>query len=385
MDEEEEEEEVVVASDDVKEEVGKLKKIAGLLWRVWLEAVDQVITWLESTSDDYRDVVTRLAAEGEREGTAATETPSSKDKDEEEEEVVVKTPPLPHEATPTLMEAGVVTTVAEVHPHRKKEEEEEEGEDSGKKGTPMAPSSPPAKPLVLLTRVQPTSEEKEEAEKIQKQLGAATESLTRRPKRLLQALYYWSLSHFDYVVFFFVILAIMRGGVLVSIGYAAILFIWGLLSIPWPSKRFWVTLIFYTMSVLVVTYIYLCVLLALASPPSPSLLPPHWLTNSFVWALGVSTNDDYFGVAIFTLLLLMVLIFHRGLLRVRTRRRRRERWRKRERERERRREREVEEERGRVKGVGVALFCSCMFDLQQHGLWKSRVRLTRKRGDSGIM
>ena len=317
MEEEEVGEEEGVEGDGVKEEVSKLKKIGLLVWRVWLEAVDQVISWLELTSADYRDVVTRLATEGEQE-SSETLLP----KEEEEEEVA--RPPSPHGATPPQMETGAITTVAEVHSHHEEEEKEEEEKEDEEDGLPPPPPPPPPDPSRdILARVRPSEVQKQEAEKVQKQLEAVTEQYTQRPKRLLEALYYWSLSHFDYMVFFFVILAIMRGGVAVSIGYAAILFLWGLLSIPWPSKRFWVTLIFYTMFVLVVTYIYLCVLMALASPPTlQTLLPPHPFITAFVWLLGVDTGDVYFGVSIFSLLLLMCLIFHRGLLRVSSVRRR---------------------------------------------------------------
>ena len=254
--------------------------------------------WLESTSADYRDVVTKIANEEKRISFIRSE----------ETERDVTAPTEAAAATP-----GAIVTTAEVHLDK-----DEDGEQPVK--TPPSPNSPPSSPTpvsILLHHVHPTIEEEEEAYEVQSQLKAATEHYTMRPKRLLQALYYWALSHFDYVVFFFVILAIMRGGSVASLGYAAILFIWGLLSIPWPTKRFWITLMFYTMLVLVVMYIYLSIVISLTSIESDTPLPGDATKTAFLWILGIPEGATYIEVAIFSLLLLMAIIFHRGLLRVR--------------------------------------------------------------------
>ena len=296
--------EKVPSSNEAKVEVSKLMKMLKFLLGIGLQSFDQVIDWLESISADYRDVVNRIKSAEER--GEVHHSPSSDE------------PSSPRETVSTDESGtGPITTVAEVHPHQ-----ENEGKESTKPhplSLPTSTGSPPpispSSPInTILTRVHPTAKEEEEADDVQTQLEAATKHYTERPKRLLLAIYYWALSHFDYVVFFFVILAIMRGGSVVSLGYAAILFVWGLLSIPWPTKRFWVTLMFYTMSVLVILYIFLCVVMTMTSINSD--LPPTVVNTAFLWLLGVPADSTYIEVAIFSLLLLMSIIFHRGLLRV---------------------------------------------------------------------
>ena len=291
-------------SSETKEEVGKLKKALGFLWKVWLDTVDQVIIWLESTSADYRDVVTKIANEGKTIGHSSSIHSHSEESED-------------HVTTPTeAAAAGAIVTTAEVHlPAVHKEEDDKQPAKTRFSSPPSSPSSSPSSPTpvgVLLHHVHPTAKEEEEAYQVQSQLKAATEHYTMRPMRLLQALYYWALSHFEYVVFFFVILAIhARRKCSIIRVCSAILFIWGLLSIPWPTKRFWITLMFYTMSILVVTYIYLCIVMSMTSiksEPGSVPLPGDVTTAVFLWVLGVPEGATYLEVAIFSLLLLMTII-----------------------------------------------------------------------------
>ena len=170
-------------SSETKEEVGKLKKALGFLWKVWLDTVDQVIIWLElwegrrATSADYRDVVTKIANEGKTIGHSSSIHSHSEESED-------------HVTTPTeAAAAGAIVTTAEVHlPAVHKEEDDKQPAKTRFSSPPSSPSSSPSSPTpvgVLLHHVHPTAKEEEEAYQVQSQLKAATEHYTMRPKRLL--------------------------------------------------------------------------------------------------------------------------------------------------------------------------------------------------------
>ena len=155
-------------SSETKEEVGKLKKALGFLWKVWLDTVDQVIIWLESTSADYRDVVTKIANEGKTIGHSSSIHSHSEESED-------------HVTTPTeAAAAGAIVTTAEVHlPAVHKEEDDKQPAKTRFSSPPSSPSSSPSSPTpvgVLLHHVHPTAKEEEEAYQVQSQLKAENHS-----------------------------------------------------------------------------------------------------------------------------------------------------------------------------------------------------------------
>lgn len=91
--------------------------------------------------------------------------------------------------------------------------------------------------------------------------------------------------------------------------YAFLLYTWGLLSIPWPTRKFWLTLIFYTMSVLLIKY-------AFQFHEIP-YWKEHFDSNSGLYpplVLGILHRKNFFTNAVWDILLLIALLLHRGLL-----------------------------------------------------------------------
>ena len=258
---------VEVKSKDVKDaeaEISKVKRVGVYLWGVWLEVVDYIINWMESNSADYIEVIQRLNAQS---GTDA----------------LVEATPANKGATPIVP----VDKTSDSHQFDQSD--------------------------VIVTSVMPTAIEVEDARMIESKLDEISSMYTHRAKKLMYATYYWFLSHFEFVVFFLVILVVLRTGSLISLIYAAVVFVWGLLSIPWPSKRFWLTLLFLTMIVLVIKYVYYFVLVTGGVDDSHPFLG----TNSvFSWIFGIQYKSSYVENAVFNLLLLMSIIFHRGLMKV---------------------------------------------------------------------
>ena len=296
----------VVVDDEaakIETETSKLKKACQFLWGVWLEVVDYIIQWFEVNSANYVEVVKRLKRARSQSGKDVLLTDTM--------------PPLEEKATPTSDHVSS----DEIHSDEQIKEEivrKKEKRSSHHLTGASAHFDQTSDNLITALQVLPSDLEEEKANEVGSVLYRVTSQYSERPKRFLYALYYWMLSHFEYVVFFFVILTILRTGSLISFVYAGIVFLWGLLSIPWPSKRFWLALLFFTMLVLISKYVYLFFLVTHFGHDTQyqSLQPGIQTGGLLSWMFGIQSENSYFVNAIFNLLLLMSIIFHRGLLKV---------------------------------------------------------------------
>ena len=135
-----------------------------------------------------------------------------------------------------------------------------------------------------------------------------------RPLQFLLALYYAALANTEYVCYFLIIINVIVNGSVLSLIYVALMFLWGLLSIPWPTKRFWLTLMFYTMFVMLVKYGFQFepVVYTSGDDVSSGLY--------FYWppVLGIKIINDFFENIVWDILLLISLFFHRSMLIVST-------------------------------------------------------------------
>ena len=282
-------------------EISFIKKALMFIQTLWLSVIDYIIEWLERNSDDYKLVVLRVKRARYQSGR----------------DVLLETvPPLEGVASipPTLIRTKTRTT----------DEPEVKSKVGGASPSGHGLSPKPGSSHfdesddTLIKVLQLSESEEQEARKIQSRLQDFTKRHSERPRRLFTALYYWAFSHFEYVVFFFVIIAIITTGTLPSFIYAGLLFLWGLLSLPIPSKSFWLVLIFYTMLVMIIKYIYSFFLFSwLQQKGSDFTTSRDFLGHTVIgWMFGVNIKDTYFINAVTNLLLLMVLLFQRGLLKV---------------------------------------------------------------------
>ena len=127
-----------------------------------------------------------------------------------------------------------------------------------------------------------------------------------RPLQFAVALYYAALANTEYICYFLIVINVMVNGSVLSLIYAALMFLWGLLSIPWPTKRFWLTLIFYTMFVVLVKYGF----------QFKPINTPEYNVNYYDWpkVLGIERNSNFLENIVWDILLLISLFFHRSLL-----------------------------------------------------------------------
>uniref|UniRef100_A0A8C0GB29 Piezo type mechanosensitive ion channel component 1 (Er blood group) n=1 Tax=Chelonoidis abingdonii TaxID=106734 RepID=A0A8C0GB29_CHEAB len=127
--------------------------------------------------------------------------------------------------------------------------------------------------------------------------------------KLLLALYHFVAAHSELLCYFIIILNNMVSASIISLFLPILVFLWAMLSIPRPSKRFWMTAIVFTEVVVVVKYLFQFGFFpwnsysSLVRNDAKPFFPPR--------ILGLEKTDRYLK---FDLVQLMALFFHRSLL-----------------------------------------------------------------------
>ncbi|XP_061450529.1 piezo-type mechanosensitive ion channel component 1 isoform X4 [Rhineura floridana] len=127
--------------------------------------------------------------------------------------------------------------------------------------------------------------------------------------QLLLACYHSVAGHSDLLCYFIIILNNMVTASVISVVLPILIFLWAMLSIPRPSKRFWMTAIIYTEVMVVVKYLFQFGFFpwnsytTLVRYEARPFFPPR--------ILGLEKTDNYLK---YDLIQLMALFFHRSLL-----------------------------------------------------------------------
>ncbi|XP_074057317.1 piezo-type mechanosensitive ion channel component 1 isoform X2 [Macrotis lagotis] len=130
-----------------------------------------------------------------------------------------------------------------------------------------------------------------------------------RTLRLLQALYLFVAAHSELVCYFIIILNNMVTASAASLVLPVMVFLWAMLSIPRPSKRFWMTAIIFTEVMVVIKYLFQ---FGFFPWNSSSVLRRYENKPYFApRILGLEKTDSYIK---YDLVQLLALFFHRSLL-----------------------------------------------------------------------
>lgn len=290
----------------------KLSRLWKFLSNAFVEFVDQVIEWLEKSSSLYVEIVKELQQQQERNEEQKEGTETS---DDEPGSVQVQVE-MHHEEEQSLATADIgpsfVTPVTDSeHPHSVSTHQSLVAEGNvSLRMTKMAHLAEDDESV----HTNVNTEDDRALEEFEDKLNKVAEEYSKRPVRFLKALQNAMLAHAEFVVYFLVILNVILNGSVLSLGYASLLFVWGLLCIPWPSKTFWLTMIFYSMLVLALKYVFQFYdidfhddgLQSETGFSLPKLLGIVYYRNS----------SDFFANAAWDMLLLISLILNRGLLKV---------------------------------------------------------------------
>uniref|UniRef100_A0A4W6BTH3 Piezo-type mechanosensitive ion channel component n=1 Tax=Lates calcarifer TaxID=8187 RepID=A0A4W6BTH3_LATCA len=132
-----------------------------------------------------------------------------------------------------------------------------------------------------------------------------------RPLKLLFALYNTMVSKSEMLCYFVIILNHIVSASLLSLILPILIFLWAMLSVPRPTKRFWMTAIIYTELTVVVKYFFQFGFFPWTTSAYRGINAdrPFALPN----IIGVEKKDGY---VLFDLIQLLALFFHRSILKV---------------------------------------------------------------------
>ncbi len=287
-------------ADIVREEGNKLSRLWKYVSNGIFEFVDKGVEWLEKSNSAYVEIVDEL---------------KQKEKIQEMRDVVTALESTTEQETILSSHSSVQHAHVEVHalnvevaPHASSDQ------------TPSKLVHIQESDVLLATTnmVQFTEEEDTEDDgnvaNIEREFSEVAVKYSERPLRMLKALHNTLLAHAEYVIYFLVILNVTLNGSVLSLGFVCLLFAWGLLCIPWPSKTFWLAMIFYSMLVLVLKYGFQFYNIDYKDKSvrdetgfsTPSILGIQYFPSS----------ADFFKNAAWDMLLLIALLINRGLLKV---------------------------------------------------------------------
>ncbi|KAL0966951.1 hypothetical protein UPYG_G00302670 [Umbra pygmaea] len=125
--------------------------------------------------------------------------------------------------------------------------------------------------------------------------------------QLIYALYNMLVAHSEMVCYLVVILNNMLSASCVTLVLPILIFLWAMLSVPRPSKRFWMTAIVYTEVTIVVKYFFQFGFFPFNQNLKVDRNKPYHPPN----IIGVEKKDGY---VIYDLIQLLALFFHRSIL-----------------------------------------------------------------------
>ncbi|KAL0894989.1 hypothetical protein ABMA27_013468 [Loxostege sticticalis] len=123
---------------------------------------------------------------------------------------------------------------------------------------------------------------------------------------LAYALWYAVLAHTDIVCYLMVFINQIQSATILSIPLPLMVFLWGTLTIPRPTKTFWVTLIAYTEVIVLIKSMFQFEILPWNQKAIPANMP---FTAPRI--IGIERKYNY---ALYDLLLLLIIFFHRFML-----------------------------------------------------------------------
>lgn len=133
-----------------------------------------------------------------------------------------------------------------------------------------------------------------------------------RLMKFVRAIYYAIISQTSYLCFLIMVINHVVYASVLSMMFPLFIFLWGMLSIPRPTKKFWITVITYTQLVIVVKYVFKFEFIRFNDCSRTLELRNDPLCPARIFEIerdGTTTAFD--------LLLLLALFFHRYVLQVR--------------------------------------------------------------------
>ncbi len=125
---------------------------------------------------------------------------------------------------------------------------------------------------------------------------------------LFDSLFYFLISHSEFICYFAMVISHVTSGSLLSMPLPLSIFFWAMLSSR-PSRNYWITVITYTEAMIVIKYIFQFQFYPWNAPDLPEALP---LSAINIIGINQQQNEAF----ITDLFLLLSLFVHRSILKV---------------------------------------------------------------------
>ena len=130
-----------------------------------------------------------------------------------------------------------------------------------------------------------------------------------RVNKLLSTIFFFMLSQTEIISYFFLILNHLFYASLLSVPLPIATFLWAMLCIPRPTKRFWITTITYIEAVVVIKYIFQFNVF----PWNQSTTASNKMLINTISIIGIEKRENF---ALFDLFALLIIFLHRSILKV---------------------------------------------------------------------
>ena len=132
-----------------------------------------------------------------------------------------------------------------------------------------------------------------------------------RLMKFVQALYYALISQTTYLCFLIMVINHVVYASLMSLAFPLLVFLWGMLAIPRPTKKFWITVITYNMFVIIYKYVFKFEFIPFNDCNATAEMKSDPLCPARIFEI-----DRNGPSSAYDLLLLLALFFHRYALQV---------------------------------------------------------------------
>lgn len=132
-----------------------------------------------------------------------------------------------------------------------------------------------------------------------------------RLMKFIRALYYALISQTNYLCFLIMVINHAVYASVLSLVFPLLIFLWGMLSIPRPTKRFWITVITYTQFVIILKYVFKFEFIRFNDCSATAELKNDPLCPARIFEIA---RDS--ATSAYDLLLLLALFIHRYALQV---------------------------------------------------------------------
>ncbi|KAG2470093.1 PIEZ1 protein, partial [Polypterus senegalus] len=308
--------------------VQRILDILKFLWVLFLAMVDGITQWLNTLTKQYVDTSTVLWIERYLLTHNINQVPCNEIPDdarsEKSESPTVESAIQGADTNEVDEDKGVNGQVDQSHPESSANAFELEELPPIDRETPVTmcystSTNSSEHPLDLESNTFPTHQRPRTASELLKDRDLPFEELEEsarfyssqnRGLKLLFALYNLLAANSELVCYFIIVLNNMVTASVISLVLPILIFLWAMLAIPRPSKRFWMIAIVYTEVMVVVKYLFQFGFFPWNSYYDTKInegkpfFPPR--------ILGLEKTDNYIR---YDLMQLLVLFFHRSLLR----------------------------------------------------------------------